>query len=133
MKKILKWLTREREEMFYGMAILFAMVAIALNANGFHHPVHLEVDHIAMEKEYEHSIANSAKFNEQRKIDEDMKCFEECMEKYQREHEENVRHIERLEKEMEAEKQWQEKEDVRLKAWARENRERCFIPELDLR
>lgn len=124
---------------FSSIPIAMILVASQVYGHGWLslHPPEIEGGIEVTLENMKHSFVldaqESKRLEDERKAKEDMKCFDEQMEKYQREHEENVRHIERLEKEMEAEKQWQEQEDRRLKAWARENREKCFIPELDLR
>jgi membrane protein involved in colicin uptake len=131
MSKFLQWFTRSKEEVFFGSLLMIGMAAIALNASGFGHPIHLEVDNDALEKEYHKLSQEYEKAMEKKEKNDKMLNFEREADENRRRHDDFMRDFSRREKEMEQERKWQEREDSRLKELVRASREKCFIPEID--
>jgi hypothetical protein len=114
--KFLRWLTREREEWFYGMAIVFAMGLMCVHGMEIcRHPVHIEVNHQAMEEAYKRVNDDLEKTKEEARVEREMRLFEEQMRRIRRESEEAMREFDLLEREVEIDRIWREKEDTRLR------------------
>ncbi len=131
MKRFLNWFTRGREEAIFGFLMILGMVGVVLHANGFHHPIHLEVDHEAIERDHRRASDEASKAAEQDAIDESMRKFEERMEEGRRQSEAFGLYYEKWQREMEAETRWQEKEDAKIREAIEVSRSLCRIEEID--